>query len=77
MEPRAFTEAEKKSLQFFFDRVEVYRNYALMEWRGKGYVIAPIADSFEFACTSDDVLLTGYSFSEIKDQLVAGDVVSE
>lgn len=33
--------------------------------------MAPIGDSNEYACTSSDVLLTGYSFSVIRERLDA------
>ena len=66
-----FTDGEKKSIKFLFDNVEIYDNYARLHWHGKDYVIAPIGDSAEYACTSSDVLLTGYSFSKIKERLDA------
>lgn len=69
MEPREFTEGEKKSIEFLFNDVEVFSNYARLRWHGKEYVMAPIGDSAEYACTSSDVLLTGYSFSKIKERL--------
>lgn len=71
MEPRPFTEGERKSIAFLFSGAEVYLNYALVSWRGKVYVLAPIGDSNEYSCTSSDVLLTGYSFSTIREQLDA------
>ena len=69
MEPRLFTEGEKKSIEFLFDDVEMHENYARVFWRGVEYVMAPIGDSAEYACTSSDVLITGYSFSKIRDRL--------
>lgn len=69
MEPRLFTEGEKKSIEFLFDDVEMFDNYAKVHWRGEEYVMAPIGDSAEYACTSSDVLVTGYSFSKIKERL--------
>ena len=71
MEPRDFTEGEKRSIAFLFDGVEIFNNYARFRWRGEEYVMAPIGASNEFACTSPDVLLTGYSFSKIKERLDA------
>lgn len=71
MEPRAFTVGERKSLEFLFDDIVVYDNYARLRWRGVEYVVAPIGDSAEYACTSSDVLVTGYSFSKIKERLDA------
>lgn len=71
MEPREFTDGEKKSLKFLFDDVVVYDNYALLRWHGEEYVVAPIGDTAEYACTSRDVLITGYSFSKIRDRLDA------
>ena len=72
MEPRAFTEGEKKSLEFLFDDIVVYDNYAQLKWRSEEYVIAPIGDTAEYACTSPVALITGYSFSKIKESLNAG-----
>lgn len=72
MEPRPFTEGEKKSLEFLFDDIVVYDNYAQLKWRSEEYIIAPIGDTAEYACTSSEVLITGYSFSKIKEQLNAG-----
>ena len=71
MEPRAFTEGERKSLEFLFDDIEVYDNYARLRRGGEEYVVAPIGDSAEYACTSSDALITGYSFSKIKERLNA------
>jgi hypothetical protein len=62
---------ERKSIAFLFDGAEVYLNYALVPWRGEVYVLAPIGDSAEYACTSSDVLITAYSFSKIKERLDA------
>ena len=70
MEPRAFTEGEKKSLTFLFDDVELYSNYARLRWRGGVYVVAPIGDSAEYSCVSGDVLITAFSFSKIKERLI-------
>lgn len=64
-----FTEIEKKTIAVFFYVKEMHDNYAVVRWRRKEYVIAPIGDSTEYACTSVDVLVTGKSFSEIRDQL--------
>lgn len=72
MEPRPFTAGERKSIAFLFDGAEVYYNYALVPWRGVVYALTPIGDSDEYACTSADVLITGYSFSKIKERLNAG-----
>ena len=69
MEPRSFTEGERKSIAFLFEGAEVYRNYARLYWRGDVYVLTPIGDSDEYACTSSDVLVTAYSFSKIKERL--------
>lgn len=71
MEPRALTEGEKRSIEFLFDDVEMFDNYATVHWKGKAYIMAPIGDSNEYACTSSDVLLTGYSFSVIRERLDA------
>ena len=71
MEPRNFTEGEKKSLEFLFDDITIYNNYAQLQWRSEEYIIAPIGDSAEYACTSPLVLFTAYSFSKIKEQLNA------
>lgn len=71
MEPRAFTEGERKSIAFLFRGAEVYRNYALVSWRDVVYVIAPIGDSAEYSCTSPTTIFTGYSLSKIKEQLNA------
>lgn len=70
MEPRVFTEGERKSLEFLFDDIDVYDNYARLRWRGGVYVVAPIGDSAEYSCVSPDTLITGFSFSRIKEQLV-------
>ena len=43
--------------------------YALLPWRGTVYTLTPIGDSAEYACTSKDVLVTGYSISKIKEEL--------
>ena len=72
MEPRLFTEGEKKSLEFLFDDIAVYDNYAQLKWHSEEYVIAPIGDSAEYACTSPVALFTAYSFSKIKEMLNAG-----
>lgn len=72
MEPRPFTEGERKSIAFLFDGAEVYYNYALLPWQGTVYTLAPIGDSAEYACTSGDVLVTGYSISKIREDLNAG-----
>lgn len=72
MEPRPFTEGERNSIAFLFDGAEVYYNYALLPWQGTVYALTPIGDSAEYACTSKDVLVTGYSFSKIKERLNAG-----
>lgn len=69
MEPRAFTEGEKRSIAFLFDGAEIFDNYAKLRWRGECYIMAPIGGSDEYACTSPDVLITGYSFSTIKERL--------
>ena len=69
MEPRPFTVGERKSIAFLFEGAEVYYNYALVPWRGVVYTLAPIGDSAEYACTSRDVLVTGYSFSKIRERL--------
>lgn len=69
MEPRPFTDGERKSLDFLFDNIVIYDNYARLSWRGGDYIVAPIGDSAEYACTSRDVLITGYSFSKIKERL--------
>lgn len=71
MEPRAFTEGERKSLEFLFDDIVVYDNYARLQWRGVEYVVAPIGDSAEYVCTSPESLFTAYSFSRIKEELDA------
>lgn len=73
MEPRPFTEGERKSIAFLFEGAEVYYNYALVPWRGVVYTLTPIGDSAEYACTSSDVLVTGYSFSKIRERLSVGD----
>ncbi len=70
MEPRLLTEGEKKSIEFLFDDVEIHENYAKVLWRGVEYVMAPIGDSAEYSCTSSDTLITGYSFSKIRDRLL-------
>lgn len=67
-----FTEGEKKSITFLFDNVEMHDNYAILRWRGEEYVLAPIGDSAEYACTSSSVLFTSYSFSKVKEYLNAG-----
>lgn len=79
MEPRSFTEGERKSLEFLFDTITIYDNYAHLHWRGQLYVITPIGDSAEYACTSPVALFTAFSFSAIKEFLggVTRDVVSE
>lgn len=69
MEPRPFTEGERRSIAFLFSGAEVYLNYALVSWRGKVYVLAPIGDSAEYSCTSSDLLITAYSLSKIKERL--------
>lgn len=71
MEPRAFTEGERKSLEFLFDGIVVHDNYAQLRWRGVEYVVAPIGDSAEYACTSSEALINAYSFSKIKELLDA------
>ena len=71
MEPRAFTDGEKKSLEFLFDDITIYDNYARLRWRSEDYVIAPIGDSAEYSCTSPVALITAYSFSKIKERLNA------
>lgn len=71
MEPRPFTEGERKSIAFLFDEAVIYDNYALLPWKGATYVLAPIGDGVEYACTSPDVLITCYSFSKIKEHLDA------
>lgn len=71
MEPRAFTEGERKSLEFLFDDIVVYDNYARLQWHGVEYVLAPIGDSAEYACTSSEALFTAYSFSKVKELLDA------
>ena len=72
MEPRNFTEGEKKSLNFLFDDIDIFDNYATLRWHDHEYVVAPIGDSAEYACTSSDTLFTSYSFSKIKEQLDEG-----
>lgn len=72
MEPRAFTEGERKSLEFLFDDITIYDNYAQLQWRSEVYIIAPIGDSAEYACTSPVALISDYSFSKIKERLNAG-----
>lgn len=67
-----FTEGERKSLEFLFDDIVIYDNYARLRWHGEDFIIAPIGDSAEYACTSSDVLVTAYSFSKIKERLNAG-----
>ena len=52
-----------------FEGAEVYYNYALLPWRGGVYTLTPIGDSAEYACTSSDVLVTGYSISKIREEL--------
>lgn len=71
MEPRPFTEAEKQMINFFFYIKELCDNHVKIIHQNKEYVIAPIGDSFEYACTSEDTLFTCHSFSKIKDQLDA------
>nr|DAW37469.1 MAG TPA: hypothetical protein [Caudoviricetes sp.] len=72
MEPRPFTEAEKQMINFFFYVKEMHDNYVKVLCKRKEYVIAPIGDSFDYACTSEDELFTEHSFSKIKDRLDAG-----
>lgn len=72
MEPRPFTDGEKKSLEFLFDDITIYDNYARLRWRSEDYIIAPIGDSAEYACTSPVALFSAYSFSKIKEWLSAG-----
>jgi len=69
MEPRPFTAGERSSIAFLFDGAEVYYNYALLPWQSTVYTLTPIGDSAEYACTSKDVLVTGYSISKIKEEL--------
>lgn len=72
MEPRPFTDGEKKSLEFLFDDITIYDNYARLRWRSEEFIVAPIGDSAEYACTSPVALFTSYSFSEIKGWLNEG-----
>lgn len=69
MEPRPFTVGERNSIAFLFEGAEVYYNYALLPWHGTVYTLTPIGDSAEYACTSRDVLITGYSISKIREEL--------
>jgi hypothetical protein len=71
MEPRIFTEGERKSLDFLFDDVDIYDNYARLRWHDIEYVVAPIGDTFEYSCTSPDTLITSFSFTAIKEQIDA------
>ena len=58
-------------IQFFFYVKEMHDNYVEIVYNEKDYIIAPIGDTFEYACTSEDEMFTDHSFSRIMERLDA------
>lgn len=56
-------------IQFFFYVKEMHDNYVEIIHNEKDYIIAPIGDTFEYACTSEDKMFTDHSFSRIMERL--------
>ena len=71
MEPRAFTDAEKLTIYFFFYVKEMHDNYVVVTYNEKDYIIAPIGDTFEYSCSSEGASFTEPSFSRIMEHLDA------